>query len=120
MTSMQMYWITRLDGIDFVVTTAAVMGFIASAVATVFWIGIRYDDCSVLPMHKKLTVCAWVIVLLSILTAVFVPTTKEMAAIIIVPKIVNNEQVQGFPDKLLKLGNEWITNKTKDIQGDSK
>jgi len=47
-----------------------------------------------------------------ILLAVFVPNTKQACTIYVVPKIINNEQVQQIPDKLLELGNkqldEWI------------
>ena len=31
-----------------------------------------------------------------------------MAAIIVVPKIVNNAKIQALPDKLLDFGTEWL------------
>lgn len=45
---------------------------------------------------------------LILLMAFLVPTTKQLAAIYFVPTIYNNEQVKELPEKLLKLGNEWI------------
>jgi hypothetical protein len=36
------------------------------------------------------------------------PTTQEMAIIYVVPKVVNNKQVQAIPGKLLTLSNEWL------------
>ena len=42
----------------------------------------------------------------------FIPTTKEMAAIIIIPKLYNsittNQKIINMPDKLLDLANSWI------------
>lgn len=35
----------------------------------------------------------------------FIPTTKELVAIYTIPKVVNNEQVQAIPEKLLELAN---------------
>lgn len=37
-----------------------------------------------------------------------IPTTKEMVAILVVPKIANNEKIQQLPDNLLNLVNDWI------------
>lgn len=37
-----------------------------------------------------------------------IPSTKQMAAIIIIPKIVNNQKVQEIPDKLLSLAEAWM------------
>jgi hypothetical protein len=37
-----------------------------------------------------------------------VPTTKEMAVIYVVPKIVDNENAKKIPDKIFKLADEWL------------
>ena len=39
---------------------------------------------------------------------VFVPSTKDAAAILLVPKIVNNEKVAAIPSKVLDLANDWL------------
>ena len=36
------------------------------------------------------------------------PSTKEMAVIYVLPKIINNKQVQEIPKKFLKLADDWI------------
>jgi hypothetical protein len=41
-------------------------------------------------------------------TACFIPTTKEMCAIKIIPIIANNEQVQDMPNKIVELANSWM------------
>jgi len=43
-----------------------------------------------------------------ILGAILIPSTKEMCAIKAIPMIVNNEQVQELPNKVVELANEWI------------
>jgi hypothetical protein len=36
------------------------------------------------------------------------PSTKQMAVLIVVPKILNNEHVKQLPDKLIALCNDWL------------
>lgn len=52
------------------------------------------------------------ITILSILLATFLPNTKQLAAIFILPKIVENGQLNAIPDKLLNLCDEWIKDAT--------
>lgn len=42
------------------------------------------------------------------LVAAFVPTTRQMAAIVMVPKIADNEKVQAAGNKLYDLAVEWM------------
>ena len=55
--------------------------------------------------------------ILSLMVAVFIPSTKEYVAIYLIPKIVNNEQVQQIPEKAMNILNsklnEWITDQHK-------
>ena len=41
-------------------------------------------------------------------TMTFVPTTKEMAAIYVIPKIANNEQLQNIGNEIMELATEWL------------
>ncbi len=43
-----------------------------------------------------------------VLSLTFIPSTKQMAAIMIVPKIVNNEKVQTIGNKVYDLAVEWM------------
>jgi hypothetical protein len=43
-----------------------------------------------------------------------IPTSKQMAVIYIVPKIVNNQTVQQLPSHLMKLLDDYIENLIKD------
>lgn len=43
-----------------------------------------------------------------LLISIFLPSTKQMGAIFVVPAIVNNKRVQEYPEKVLDLGLEWL------------
>ena len=47
--------------------------------------------------------------------ATVIPSTKQLAAIIVIPKIVNNEKVQSVSLNLLDLTNEWLKKQKLDI-----
>jgi len=50
---------------------------------------------------------------------IFVPSTKEMCAIKVIPVIVNNENVQELPNEIVGLAREWIE-ELKPKKGDTK
>jgi len=54
--------------------------------------------------------CAWgVAVAILVATVVtFIPTTKQMAAIMIVPRLANSERVQNIGNKVYDLAVEWM------------
>lgn len=102
MTSMQMYWIVILDSVvvaSAVLTT--VFGLLAAAVMSYV---AETRDYKATPLFGIVGVMA----LLMALIWTFTPSTKRMAAIIVVPKIVNNEKVQNVGNKLYDLAVEWM------------
>lgn len=98
-TTMQMYWLVTLDSIVIVSVACIAVGLLASVAS--IGVALDTDDHWWLP---KFTIALTV---LSSLTATFVPSTKQAAAIIIVPKIVNNEKVQMVGNQLYDLAVEW-------------
>lgn len=112
-TMWDVYWFTRLDSliglcIFFIVVFATmliVMGIFAV-------IEDRWEK-----VKKSFMICAATMTFFIIL-ATFLPSTKEAVAIYILPKIVNNEQIQKLPDNALQLMNtkmeEWIKDMTKE------
>ena len=110
-TTTQMYWLTRLDRFTKEVPEVlAVILFVAIVFAVVKAL-INYEDTGEFASSLLRKVLLWVIapILLAIAgLTIFVPTTKEMAAIIVVPKIVNNEKVQQAGDQLCQLATEWM------------
>jgi len=75
------------------------------------------DDLKIIkPIMKKLVAA---VVVLWLLTALW-PSTKEMAAIYLIPKIANNEHVQKIPDKALTVLNKYLDEWIKDQVFDKK
>lgn len=98
-TATQMYWLVTMDSI---VHASAIIA-IALGVMAFLTIPMVLDD---LP---KWTPSAIALVAVAFaLAAAFVPTTRQMAAIVMVPKIANNEKVQAAGDKLYDLAVEWM------------
>lgn len=51
-----------------------------------------------------------------LLTGIFMPNTKETAMIYVLPKIINNKQIQKMPNKLVTLANAWMDEELKSIK----
>jgi hypothetical protein len=104
---MQMYWLVMLDNISFMATFITIIGGGALLVTAIGFLIIQ-ESIDPFKKLKKFWLTSVTIVSVCALIGTFIPTTKQMAAIIVVPKIVNNEQVQQMPDKVLNLGLEWL------------
>ena len=98
-----MYWLTRCDSI----CTAS--GILAVAFAILF-------AFTIIPIiigedtRACFVVCplAFVIGMISAATCVFVPSTKEMAAIYVIPKIASSQTVKDLGEGVVTLAREWI------------
>ena len=116
-TTAQMYWLTRLDSIQ-------VVTFIVAFVPTIilfiwaffklvdFLTGLEYG----LTEHEKIealqrvkfSILWFVFCMVLWLPLCFIPSSREMAAIIVVPKIANSEKVQQAGNKIYDLAVEWM------------
>ena len=107
MTGIEIYWLLMLDNIRDLLCILVTVGAISAAIAGVL-IGVNIFEGDISPK--------WIIVPLVILTILVLgsfilaltPTTKQMATILVAPKIINNEQVQQIPDRVIGLANEWL------------
>jgi hypothetical protein len=109
-TSWQIYWITRLDSISLLLAIATFLSvflFILSVFAL--------EDIEDEKVGKEVGLFRKFLFFFSIAGAVLcslTPTTKEMAAIILIPKLTNavtqNEELKKLPNNLLSLANDWI------------
>ena len=102
-TTMQMYWLVMLDNL----TGGLVVILAMCGLFSIFGgltLGMIEKEELFLPIMKKLLVVAAV----SLLCLTFIPSTKQMAAILIVPKIANNEKVQTIGNKVYDLAVEWM------------
>lgn len=112
-TTMQMYWLTRVD----MVVKAALLGlWLSFSIGLIsVWIGymmkgegiVKYDKAGRFLLNKTAPTCL-IAFLVCGLVAMFTPTTKEMAAIMIVPRIANSEKVQFCGNKMYDLAVEWM------------
>jgi hypothetical protein len=106
-TSWDIYWITRLDSIQafFVVSV-----FIIGSALLAFLVLLFAEDCW--DEHGGKYFAGVAIFLCMLVGGILTPSTKEFAAIYLIPKITSNEQVQKLPDNMMKLLNgkleEWI------------
>ena len=111
MTTMQMYWLVMLDNLIgglFAILIICVLFFTLG----LSFLGMAEKEELYIPIAKKLLVVAAV----SLLCVTFIPTTKQMAAIMIVPKIANSEKVQTIGNKVYDLAVEWM----EELKSDNK
>lgn len=110
LTTMQMYWLLKLDDISFLFGAIFFLGLAVLILVMIFG-GLIIDDLRLETPRKtvkkffKITIS---IISISLILGTFLPTTKQMAAIIVVPKIINNEQIQQMPERIIDLGLEWL------------
>lgn len=107
-TSWDIYWITRLDGLTGLFLAIAIILFTAAFIC--------------LPMgdvgkgeifyYKKWIIGLFCAGFIFYILYIFTPSTRSFAAIYLIPKIVNNEQIQKLPDNAATLLNakmeQWI------------
>lgn len=105
------YWIIMLDKISAAFFIfAAIFGLILF-----LFTGMILSNGDDLPWHYPV----WIVLeLFFICGAVFLPNTKQMATIYLLPKVVNNEKIQSIGertldtgDKLLQLMQQYISEK---------
>lgn len=107
-TPMQMYLFTRLDSVCVVSTVFIVISAFATAGSMFYGMGFPDDEPG---WHKERLgpFRFWVkLLLVSSVIGVAIPSQKEVAAIYVIPKIVNNEKVQAIPSKILDLATGWL------------
>lgn len=126
-TEWQMYWITRLDGIGTFFTLMAIFAWGIGG-----FIGLYYL-CKFIKEHseerKKLLIILAISVWLSVesvlmVGSILVPSTKSMVAILAIPAISRNEDMQEIPGNMAKFINknlqEWVKDMMEDPSEDSK
>lgn len=57
---------------------------------------------------KPRHVLVLLVCLLALAAGFLIPDAKQIAAIYLVPRILNSDKAKALPDKLMDLGEEWI------------
>lgn len=112
-TPVQMYWLTRLtpfgQGLAFVIALLYVFALVQLVAGCIM------QDCDFSDITNKrgIKLVKTSPLLAAIASALLImncllPTTREMAAILIVPRIANSEKVQTAGNHLYDLAVEWM------------
>ena len=114
------YWFTRLDHLhSFISGLSEFCIIVCIALGVTFGItfigkhaeeddDIRSTMTKSNIFAKKWFICAVIAECLICAMHTMLPTTKEMAAIYVIPKIANNENVQEIGSELASLAKEWL------------
>ena len=109
-----MYWITRLDKVSSVLSGLAVACGIVGGIMTIVAVimcPMAASDGDFTPaarMTKRGSLITMPLFLIFLLGWAFVPTTKEYAAIKLIPAIVNNQKVQTEASDVYELLKDWL------------
>ncbi len=112
MSIFEMYLLVKLDDFGEMLELFSVITFVAAIIFAVAG-AVQMDDRKM----KKKTYFSWlipltVIFVMSLGLMAAVPSTKQMAAILIIPAITDtvaeNKKLRQLPDKLLDLAGDWI------------
>lgn len=102
-TSSTLYWITRCDGFSHAGIVFSFLFVFCTIFSTMYLL---------LEESKLFAKFVWFVCVVglisSVATALLVPTTKEMAAIIVIPKLANSETVKELGEGVVTLAKEWL------------
>lgn len=113
MTHFQMYLITILDGVVALELLLAIGFGTFSLIAAFNW-GFNSGLYGPSEAGKRIFYKSWWIpVIFSALFAV-TPSTKQAIAIYVVPKVVNNQDIQAIGEDSLKLVKQWLEDQLED------
>ena len=108
-TPWQIYWLTRLDGIDTILGLIIAVGLLSIIGLSLFWAMFTFDENEeVPPKLAKVIKRIFLLIIPVVILCALTPTTKQMAAIIVVPKIANSETVAELGDGIKTLAVEWM------------
>lgn len=112
-TEINMYWLTRLDGIYNLFSIGATVSVVVLCFLIPFSICAKMDGQEVAGTLCKWSIAMAIIACVGVLGAIFVPTTKEMAAIYAIPAITRSETIQKDIPELYDAGMEYLKSKIK-------
>lgn len=111
MTPLDIYLIVTIGKLS---SFLLVFGCLILILTTIFGIGVYASDemnARFIKLATKSCITSVIFILIGIVT----PTTKEAAAIYILPKIVNSIEIQQLPSEVKSLAVEWLKDlKSKD------
>jgi glucan phosphoethanolaminetransferase (alkaline phosphatase superfamily) len=116
-----MYWIVKLD--DFVSgsTTISVIALLIIIAALAVYVinNIEGHDVIIAKTTQTTIKIALLVGIVFGVCAIFIPNTKQMCAIMVIPRIINsaqdNKALMNLPDDIIMLGSKWIQKISSDL-----
>lgn len=110
MSEAQIYWLITLPKIaEGIGVVLIILGFVLSSFFGICHVYLRAGEEPKTSDSFKFVIKSFksglIILVIGTLLKTFIPSTKELVAIYGIPKVVNNEQVQAIPEKLLEFAN---------------
>ena len=106
------YWIDVVHSICTFGNILLVVSFIT------FW-GLMFYSCDnekdEATYNGGIKILFWTLVVGGVIT-IFIPSKSVMMQMLIIPPVVNNEQVRQLPDNVLEYVNEWLKEAKKDLE----
>ena len=110
-TPSTIYWAAQCDCIRDTCIPIIMFGGVLSAISVGLTVAVFYDKADTSGSRWISATASFVLVLVTIvgiLGRIFIPTTKTVAAMYIIPAVANNEKVQDCGDRLYDLAIEWM------------
>ena len=119
----ELYWITTLGNIGLVCSIFATFGLMAAAVFTVCYLCNDEYKTERKALHKKSLIWTWMISLIMLFGAIFIPSTKELYLIYGVGSTIDylkeNPTAQNLPDKYIKVLDKIADDQLKEKDNDN-
>ena len=111
------YLLTRIDYVVGCIDVFMTLAVLALIILACFF-PLYYEEEEYRPLAYKIAKYIVIVFIITIGFRAVIPNQTEMAAIYLVPKIVNNESVQKIPENVAKLLevklNQWIEESIKE------
>lgn len=112
-TESMVYWILKLDNIVEMFVVFSVISILSSLITLGIWF-VKREDCynnENLDKYVKISVISFALFIAFLMSVTFIPSTKQMAIIKIVPIIAKGEitkEIKGDAKEVYKLGVQAI------------
>ena len=125
-TGCQLYWLTRCDEIKALLEPGFGWGLflfvstVALLISTIVGVATEgspehiddYDIFRIATAAKRVSKPVCIVlsafIILGATISALIPTTKEMAAIVVIPAVANSESVQGLGEGIVNLAKDWM------------
>lgn len=108
LTPAMVYWLGVVDSMKAWVLVLSVLSMISGVIALVIY-SFQYTENGVnYPKIGKLAIILISVGLMALTIRVFIPNGKTIAAMYVLPPIVNNESVQALPSEVLDFVRGYI------------